>query len=160
MHNTHCPCKSGLAYANCCQPIHINHSAADTPEKLMRSRYSAHYLKLVDYVVATYHPDCNAEQQREQIAESVSLDWCHLDVISSAMSPQDSSVGFVEFRAQYIENDTLYSMQELSRFIFHDGLWFYRDGTFDDHVQLAPVKIKRNDQCPCQSGKKYKKCCG
>jgi SEC-C motif-containing protein len=51
-------------------------------------------------------------------------------------------------------------MQELSRFIIQDGLWFYRDGTFDDHVQLAPVKIKRNDQCPCQSGKKYKKCCG
>ena len=23
-----------------------------------------------------------------------------------------------------------------------------------------PVKIGRNDPCPCQSGKKYKKCCG
>lgn len=26
--------------------------------------------------------------------------------------------------------------------------------------KLAPIKIGRNDPCPCESGKKYKRCCG
>jgi uncharacterized protein YecA (UPF0149 family) len=25
---------------------------------------------------------------------------------------------------------------------------------------IAPLKVGRNDPCPCGSGKKYKKCCG
>jgi preprotein translocase subunit SecA len=28
------------------------------------------------------------------------------------------------------------------------------------NLQKAPPKIGRNDDCPCGSGKKYKKCCG
>jgi hypothetical protein len=36
-------------------------------------------------------------------------------------------------------------------------------GDFDDAPRApyrAPVKVGRNDPCPCGSGKKYKKCCG
>jgi len=29
----------------------------------------------------------------------------------------------------------------------------------DEALDNKPVKIKRNDPCPCESGKKYKKCC-
>lgn len=38
--------------------------------------------------------------------------------------------------------------------------WGYRMG----HIKSKPItvedKIGRNDPCPCNSGKKYKKCCG
>lgn len=27
-------------------------------------------------------------------------------------------------------------------------------------LQAAPIRVGRNDPCPCQSGRKYKKCCG
>ena len=27
-------------------------------------------------------------------------------------------------------------------------------------AEAKPVKVGRNDPCPCGSGKKYKKCCG
>jgi uncharacterized protein YecA (UPF0149 family) len=31
----------------------------------------------------------------------------------------------------------------------------------DDGAQIArPIKVGRNDRCPCGSGKKWKKCCG
>ena len=60
-----CPCGSKNTYQQCCESAHLNHSAVETPEQLMRSRYSAHVLGLVDYVVATYHPTCNAEAQRD-----------------------------------------------------------------------------------------------
>ena len=37
-------------------------------------------------------------------------------------------------------------------------------GDFDDQAPVepyrAPVKVGRNESCPCGSGKKYKKCCG
>ncbi|MFC4354325.1 SEC-C metal-binding domain-containing protein [Chryseomicrobium palamuruense] len=29
-----------------------------------------------------------------------------------------------------------------------------------EEKQNLPTKARRNDPCPCGSGKKYKKCCG
>ena len=63
-------------------------------------------------------------------------------------------------------------MQERSRFVRENGLWFYIDGEFPEQSQPEPeidprlnqtvesFKIGRNDPCICGSGKKYKKCCG
>ncbi len=47
-----CPCHSGHDYRECCQPYHEGKDAP-TPEKLMRSRYAAYALGLVDYIVQT-----------------------------------------------------------------------------------------------------------
>ncbi len=69
----------------------------------MRARYSAHVLGLVDFVVATYHPSCEAEQYREAIAESVHSRWLELEVIDSDIA--DNGEGFVEFKAYYQEDD-------------------------------------------------------
>ena len=52
----------------------------------------------------------------------------------------------------------------------HDLLmWYYKSEIYknknhiNDHVIIKSVrvekKVKRNDPCPCNSGKKYKKCC-
>jgi len=34
------------------------------------------------------------------------------------------------------------------------------DGDGPVELYRAPVKVGRNEPCPCGSGKKYKKCCG
>lgn len=34
------------------------------------------------------------------------------------------------------------------------------DGAIGSRTVVKPVKVGRNDPCPCGSGKKYKKCCG
>ena len=81
---TACYCGSGKTYTDCCQPIHQDHKQAHTPEQLMRSRYCAHVLGLVDFVINTYHPSCNAESEREAIAESVQSEWQRLEVVSTA----------------------------------------------------------------------------
>ena len=166
-----CPCGSKNTYQQCCESAHLHHSAVETPEQLMRSRYSAHVLGLVDYVVATYHPSCNAEAQKEGIAESIDSDWAELEVIDTAAgSHQDE--GFVEFKAYFNEDNEQYCMQERSRFVREDSLWFYIDGEFLEQSQpeqeidprlnqtVESFKIGRNDPCICGSGKKYKKCCG
>ncbi|GAM76562.1 protein ychJ [Vibrio ishigakensis] len=48
----------------------------------MRARYCAHELELVDFVVKTYHPSCNAQDERDAIAESIAGNWCLLEVVS------------------------------------------------------------------------------
>ncbi|GAL20361.1 UPF0225 protein YchJ [Vibrio maritimus] len=72
-----------MNYQECCQPIHNDVTLAKKPEQLMRARYSAHLTKNVDFVVATYHPNCHAEQDRQAIADSVNSDWARLEVINS-----------------------------------------------------------------------------
>ncbi|MBF9000008.1 YchJ family metal-binding protein [Vibrio nitrifigilis] len=154
---TLCYCCSGLTYAQCCEPIHNDHAKAEKPEQLMRARYSAHVLGLVDFVVNTYHSSCDAEQQRESIAESINSDWRQLEVLSVENSPNQDE-GFVHFKAHFADHNQTYCLEEKSRFVREHGLWYYIDGEFPQHQ--PSTKIGRNDPCPCGSGKKYKKCCG
>ncbi|KGK08685.1 hypothetical protein BOO29_00155 [Vibrio navarrensis] len=163
-----CPCGSQLTYQHCCEKAHRNHSNATTPEQLMRSRYTAHVLGLVDYVVNTYHPSCHAEEQREGIAESIENDWCKLEVVKAEAGSNENE-GFVEFKAYFKEDDKQYCLSERSRFVKEEGLWYYIDGTFPDEEaepdprlsqSISSLKVGRNDPCICGSGKKFKKCCG
>jgi len=143
-----------MPYADCCQPIHNDHRNAHIPEQLMRARYSAHVVGLVDFVVNTYHPSCNAENDREAIADSINSDWQRLEVIKSEIGSNENE-GFVHFKAYLQDQGKEFCLEERSRFVRENGLWFYIDGEFPQ-----PVKVGRNDPCPCGSGKKYKKCCG
>ncbi|MDX1303132.1 YchJ family metal-binding protein [Photobacterium sp.] len=173
-----CPCGSQKSLAKCCQPIHLSAIHAEHPEQLMRARYSAHVLGIVDFVIATYHPSCQAEQYREAIAESVSSQWLGLDIISSEITDNDE--GFVEFKAYYQEGKEQHCLHERSRFLREpvngEQQWFYIDGDYPEsppqesplsQESTAPAispavsnKISRNDPCPCGSGNKFKKCCG
>ncbi|PFG55910.1 SEC-C motif-containing protein [Vibrio sp. ES.051] len=168
-----CPCGSSRTYKQCCEIAHNNHADVSTPEQLMRSRYSAHAVGLVDYIVNTYHSSCNAEAQREEIAQSIESDWCKLEVVKAEAGSNEDE-GFVEFRAYFNEDGKRYCMSERSRFVKENGLWFYIDGTFPEEEpeekrsELDPrlnqsidgLKVGRNDPCICGSGKKFKKCCG
>lgn len=161
-----CPCGSSQDYSACCEPIHNNHSLAKTPEQLMRSRYSAHVKGLVDYVVDTYHPSCNADQQRQEISESIDSDWCGLEVTTTEAG-KDSNEGFVTFKAYFNQDGQQYCLEERSRFVRENELWYYIDGTFPSdetdsrlNQPINQLKVGRNDPCICGSGKKFKKCCG
>ncbi len=123
----------------------------------MRARYSAHAVGLMDFVVSTYHPSCNAEKDREAIADSVNSNWKRLQVVKSDNGLTENE-GYVHFKAFLEEQGKELCLEELSRFVKEDGLWFYIDGEFPQHNQTP--KLGRNDPCICGSGKKYKKCCG
>ncbi|WP_082095868.1 YchJ family protein [Photobacterium halotolerans] len=154
-----CPCGSQQVLSNCCQPVHQHPSKAHHPEQLMRARYCAHVLGLVDFVVATYHPSCQAEQYRDAIADSVNSDWLGLEVVSSQVTSENE--GYVEFKAFYRDGDQEYCLHEKSRFlremVGNSPQWFYIDGEYPEATE--PQKVGRNDPCPCGSGKKFKKCC-
>jgi len=33
------------------------------------------------------------------------------------------------------------------------------ENVYDSYIEPKPIEVGRNDECPCGSGKKYKKCC-
>jgi len=153
MHNQDCPCKSGQTYAACCAVFHQQQQKPATCEQLMRSRYSAFILQLGEYLFSTYHPDFRADLTVAQLSEK-SLDWKNLQIIDT-QSLLDT--GFVEFKAWYNNNGQLAYHHERSNFVKQGEQWLYCDGTF--YPEEKSGNIKRNDPCPCGSGKKFKKCC-
>ncbi|CAM4191197.1 UPF0225 protein VV1358 [Vibrio neonatus] len=126
----------------------------------MRARYCAHELNLVDFVIQTYHPSCNAGGDADAIAQSVQGDWSKLEVVNSEAGSNDNE-GFVTFNAYFTEDKRQYSFTEKSRFVKEDGQWFYIDGEMYDYpLAVKKTMVGRNDPCTCGSGKKFKKCCG
>lgn len=157
-----CPA-CGTSYQQCCAPLHSGVATADTPEALMRSRYSAYALGLYDYIVATYVTAERVKLTVNDIAtSSAQTTWIGLQVLNSKILPQSVNdagqiYGEVEFKVFYSEAKSLYCLHERSTFIQEDTQWRYQNGVF--LAQNGAIKLNRNDPCCCGSSKKFKQCC-
>lgn len=117
-----CPCDSGRPYATCCAPWHAGLTMgahAPTPEALMRSRYSAFVLGLVDYLLATWHPST-----RPAALALSPVKWLGLEV---RRATAEGDAGVVEFVARSREGGRAQRMHETSRFVRLNGRWYYLD---------------------------------
>lgn len=128
--NAPCPCHSGAKYKKCCQKYHDG-TPAPTPEKLMRSRYSAYALNKADYLMLTTHPTSphgqtnRAAWTRQIEAFSAGTRFVGLDILATT----DDTV---TFRAILFEGDRDVSYVERSRFAQHDGRWTYIKAVDDE----------------------------
>jgi SEC-C motif domain protein len=124
-----CPCKSRLTYAACCEPFHLARAKPETAEQLMRSRYSAYFFRLVDYLVATTHPDRREPNLKSLIEESIhQANWRFLTIVGSSKGQRGDKTGKVEFIAEFFIDDQPHELHEHSRFKRHKGDWKYLDG--------------------------------
>nr|WP_298146463.1 YchJ family protein [uncultured Pseudomonas sp.] len=147
-----CPCGSGLSYAQCCQICHTGQPAASA-QALMRSRYCAYVLGLIDYLVSTTLPAQQAALDRTAIDDwSKQSQWLGLEVESSEAPSGQPPRAFVTFTAHWRDADGEHRHRERSAFVQRDGRWYFIDPT-------VAVNAGRNDPCPCKSGQKFKKCC-
>jgi SEC-C motif-containing protein len=160
-----CPCGTTSSFADCCEPIITEQELAQTPEQLMRSRYSAYATGAVDWVIASNHPESREEIDREEILRwSHESTWQGLRIIESAPGDSDDE-GFVRFRARYRLDGVNHVHKERAKFVREDGAWYFHTAMedVDEGPQLVPVtaalSVGRNDPCPCGSGSKYKRCC-
>lgn len=154
--NPSCYCCSGNSYRDCCEPLILGTKVAESPEALMRSRYSAFHLNNAEYIFNTYGAIQRQSMQPSEIAQSnKNTSWCGLAVLSAGNL--SDCEGFVEFKAYYLEGKQLYLLHERSQFEKQDSQWRYTTG--DISPESGPIKVSRNDPCFCQSGKKFKKCC-
>ncbi len=151
--NCPCPCGQKIPYGDCCQPI-ICGQAAPSAEALMRSRYTAHVVVDVDYLVSSWKADANQPLSRVDIEHwASSSQWLGLTIHRRDKGTTQDQEGWVEFSARFIaEGDKAPSFhREYSHFIKEGDDWFYVDATAG--------KTGRNESCPCGSGKKFKRCC-
>lgn len=117
-----CPCGSGTSYSRCCQPFHLG-TPAPTAEALMRSRYAAYVYRLVDYLLATWHPDTRPEVL--DLDEDPPTRWLGLEI---KHTEQSGDTAVVEFVARFKVNGKAQRLHERSRFSRSDGRWLYVDG--------------------------------
>ncbi|MRX27265.1 YchJ family protein [Kangiella sp. HZ709] len=152
-----CPCQDKSAtnarlYEDCCESKHKGLTKAQSAEELMRSRYSAFFLGLGKYIFDTHHADFRNGTVEDYTASAQSTNWCRLEVLESEQLESNDKVNF---KAYFFEKDKLHCMHEISNFVLEANQWFYTDG---EYQPKTVEKIARNDQCPCQSGLKAKKC--
>lgn len=138
-----CPCGSRQLYSECCGPV-ITHVNATDPETLMRSRYTAYTLRNTDYLLATWHTStrpASLELQHEHV------NWVKLKILGR----DDTHVLFI---AYFADQQQFFALKENSRFVYENKQWFYLDG---ENESFGP--LSKNGDCPCGSGKKFKRCC-
>lgn len=119
--NAPCPCGLDRTYERCCYPYHCGERTAQSPETLMRSRYSAYVKRLPHYLEATWHS--STRPAFLDLADSPN--WLKLQVISSSV---EATTGQVHFRAFYREGNDVGFMEELSDFVQENDKWYYVTG--------------------------------
>ena len=150
-----CYCGLDASFDQCCGQYINQGKTPQTPEQLMRSRYSAFNVDDIDYIKQT--STGAALKKFDYVATKEwanSVIWQKLEVQSAS---QDGDVGFVEFVVTYLDNDHTQTLHEKSKFKRLNNRWFY-SGAMQNKSDNEE-KCGRNDPCFCGSGKKYKKCC-
>lgn len=147
---TPCLCGSGLDFPQCCGGCLDGSRPAPSPEALMRSRYCAFVLGDADYLLASWlNPPLS---RTELVAGFGDTQWTRLAILAAPRPTQDR--GEVEFVAFFQQDGQRFGqLHERSRFARQDGQWYYVDGNI-----LPPLKVGRNEPCPCGSGQKRKIC--
>ncbi|MCY7305362.1 MAG: SEC-C domain-containing protein, partial [Rhodoferax sp.] len=121
--NTPCPCESGLTYVECCGRWHggLDEGCfAPSAETLMRSRYSAYVLGLIDYLLATWHGSTAPGE-----LELPPVKWLGLEV---RHAQESGDAGVVEFVARLRDDGRGGRIHEIGRFVRANGRWYYIDG--------------------------------
>lgn len=159
--NLTCPCGSGAAFSNCCEPIISGTRESETAEQLMRARYSAFVTGAIDFIVASTHSRTRKEVDLSFIREwSETSTWQGLEIMETKVVNENKA--FVSFEARFAQGGQDQKHREKSLFEREDGQWRFVTG---DELKNPTVRYEtprpgRNDPCPCGSGKKYKKCHG
>ena len=124
-----CPCTREKSYDTCCMPFHYGRARPETAEQLMRSRYTAYFFRLVDYLVATTHPDKREKNLARELDKTIwHPSWRKLKILSQSKGGKDDKTGKVEFVASYSLDGENLELHEKSRFRRYKGKWMYLDG--------------------------------
>ena len=147
-----CPCGGGRekrSYRNCCAPYHEYKKQAETPDVLLRTRFSAYAKGKVEYVVNTTHRDNPAQVgsvvndkqlstfQADVRATCKRVKFTELNILQVEQeeeADQEADEAYVTFTCkatvtgQKGTRGTPETMHERSKFVRENGTWTYLDG--------------------------------
>jgi SEC-C motif-containing protein len=156
-----CPCGSGSDYVACCEPIITGKKNAETPEQLMRARYSAHVKVEIDFLHDSTHPKHREGYDHKGTKVwAENSEWYGLEILDTAQGGPKDQEGEVEFIVKLRDKEGRRSHHERGQFKRKGKRWLFTEGTMVKSKPVSVDKVGRNDPCPCGSGLKYKKCCG
>ncbi len=121
-----CPCGGSGPYEQCCKLLHTGSPAASA-EALMRSRYSAFYLDLPEYIARSWHHSTRPQTIENRDVSTVKTQWVGLRIKRHRIIDADHAL--VEFVARYKIDRQIFTLHEISRFVKESDHWFYLDGT-------------------------------
>ncbi len=125
-----CPCHSKKAYEKCCKPLHLG-AVPENGLFVMRSRFSAYSLSLVDYIIATTHPKSRFYSSDIKTWKEDILAFCKATTFDDLTIIEHISLPNLEtvtFRAHLTEEDHDISFTEKSTFIKDEGRFKYAAG--------------------------------
>lgn len=125
-----CPCGNNKPYESCCQPIHQQPQLATKAVQLMRARYTAHVLQLVDFIVATHHPSTKHEIDLAGLLQWIkTTKWLQLEVKGGQKGGATDTNGKVRFLAHYEDQKgKKHTHHELSTFQKEGNQWYFVKG--------------------------------
>ena len=139
-----CLCFSGQRYVACCASFHRGEREAETPVRLMRSRYAAFALGLGDYLVRTLSKDhADLGLPREALVRELSRArqrqrFMGLQILNEETGERE---GQVMFFARIFEDGVDGSFVEVSRFLREGEAWRYASGVLVPKSDLrAPLE--------------------
>jgi SEC-C motif-containing protein len=122
----YCPCGSNKRYLECCGAYLLKKSIPNTPEALMRSRYTAYVEGNIDYIRRTMRGAALLNFNKHEAKKKV--EWRGLEIINADLEPENPAIGYVEFKAKYEKDKQELWLHEKSEFHLIDGRWYYVDG--------------------------------
>ena len=146
-------------YSACCEPLISGNQTAETPEALMRARYSAYVKERVGFILDTTHAT-----QRDQYTESGiqrwarNSEWLGLTILATENGTADDDTGTVEFVAEYFEKGRRNRHHEIAQFRRQEGAWYFYDGqapTPQTVVRTAP-RLAVMTPAPAAAGENIK----
>ena len=156
-----CPCGSNTPYTDCCEPVILGTRPAETPEQLMRARYTAYTTVATEFLFETTHPDHRKGYDHDATKVwAETSEWLGLTIVGTKDGGPSDATGEVEFIARFREKGELREHHEMGAFSRMEERWYFTEGTMVKPKPVVSSKVGRNDPCPCGSGQKYKKCCG
>ena len=132
--NASCPCDSGRKYKKCCRRAHLG-DPAPSPEALMRSRYAAYALGLVDHLLRTTDPSgphFEADTARWRADVQAFCEQTTFDGLEVLEARAEGDQGIVDFRARLSSTEGATVMAERSLFRRAEGRWLYHSGVRRD----------------------------
>jgi SEC-C motif domain protein len=120
-----CPCGGG-PWLECCGRW-SNERPPDSPEALMRARYTAYTQGNASVLLGTWHP----EHRPPELHFEPNVTWLGLKVREVTAYGEDQAT--VRFTARWrVGGGRAERMTETSRFVRVNGLWWYLDGRVED----------------------------